>query len=543
MKKNSFVEGTFIATLAVIITKIIGVIYVIPFYKIIGEQGGALYAYAYNVYQIFLSISTAGIPVALSKLVSEYNALEKQDAKQRVYKVGRNMLFITSVILFVLLFVFAEEFARLILGNITDGNKIEDIVFVIRCIDFCLLIIPFLSISRGYLQGHRYITYPSISQVIEQIVRVFVILCGSYLILKVFNGTLSQAVGISVFAAFLGGLAALIYLQTKIVKNKKELNNSKIKKDKDITNKEILIKIIKYAIPFIFVTVTTDIFAFVDMILLNRGLYMLNYNGVAIETITTITTTWAPKISVIVNSIAIGMCMSLIPYIVESYVNKDYEGVNHKFNKALQIIIFTSVPMVVGLIILASPVFNLFYGDIIYGPGIFRIVLINTFFWNIFLITNMVLQSLNRFKLVYILTILSCVLNAILDIPCILLFNKLGIPPYFGATFATIISTALSLLISLLKLKKEFNLSFKPVLKTTGKLIIPTLSMCAVLYILSLFIPLTNLTYIQNILVSVLYALVGAPIFIYLTYKNGSLQYVLGEDILEKFIRKFKKAK
>ena len=68
MKKNSFVEGTFIATFAIIIVKVLGVLYVIPFYRIIGESGGSLYSYAYNVYNLFLNISTAGIPVAISKI-------------------------------------------------------------------------------------------------------------------------------------------------------------------------------------------------------------------------------------------------------------------------------------------------------------------------------------------------------------------------------------------------------------------------------------------------------------------------------------------
>ena len=74
MKKNSFVEGTIIATLAIVFTKILGMLYVIPFYAIIGEQGSSLYSYAYNIYLIFLSISSAGIPVAMSKIVSEYES-------------------------------------------------------------------------------------------------------------------------------------------------------------------------------------------------------------------------------------------------------------------------------------------------------------------------------------------------------------------------------------------------------------------------------------------------------------------------------------
>ena len=68
MKKNGFLEGAFIATISVIICKILGLIYVIPFYSIIGEQGGALYSYAYSIYSIFLSLATVGIPTAISKI-------------------------------------------------------------------------------------------------------------------------------------------------------------------------------------------------------------------------------------------------------------------------------------------------------------------------------------------------------------------------------------------------------------------------------------------------------------------------------------------
>lgn len=541
MKKNSFVEGTFIATIAVVLTKIIGVLYVIPFYDIIGEQGGALYAYAYNVYQIFLSVSTAGIPIAISKLVSEYNTLEMYDAKNRVYKVGKKMLAIISVVLFFILFVFAEEAAKLILGDITGGNTIEDVIFVVRCVSFCLLVIPFLSISRGYLQGHRFISAPSTSQVIEQIIRVAVILSGSYLVLKVFNGSLNLAVGISVFAAFLGGLAALLYLQFNIHKNKKELNlSTKVKKDK-ITNKEIFNKIIKYSLPLIIVSVASNIYSFVDMVLLNRGLDMLNFSGPKIETITTIATTWAPKLGVIVNSVAIGMCMSLIPYIVESFVKKEYESVNHKFNRALQIIVLTSIPMVLGIVILATPIFNIFYGNIPEGPGILRLIIINSFIWNIYIVTDMVLQSLNKFKLVYITTFFGFGLNALLDIPFILLFDKLGLPPYYGATFSTIFSSSLTVLIALISLKKEFKLSYRPVINTFGKLIVPSVVMTVVLYLLSFIVPLSGYNFMGNVLVCCLYALVGAIIFIYLSYRSGILVEVLTKEYIDNFLNKFKR--
>ena len=72
MKKNTFVEGTIFASMAFLIIKVLGAVYVIPFYKIIGETGGVLYSYAYNVYNVFLDISTSGIPIAVSIIIAEY---------------------------------------------------------------------------------------------------------------------------------------------------------------------------------------------------------------------------------------------------------------------------------------------------------------------------------------------------------------------------------------------------------------------------------------------------------------------------------------
>ena len=157
MKRSSFKQGAFIATFAIILTKIIGIVYVIPFYKVIGEQGGALYGYAYTIYATFLSVSTVGIPLAISKLISEYNAKGYYHTRERVYKQGRRVLALFAIVVFALLFIFAKPIANMIIGDIEGGNTIKDIVYVIRVIATAILIIPSLSVSRGYLQGNKYI--------------------------------------------------------------------------------------------------------------------------------------------------------------------------------------------------------------------------------------------------------------------------------------------------------------------------------------------------------------------------------------------------
>ena len=124
MKKNNFVQGAFIATLGIVITKILGILYVIPFYAIIGEKGGALYGYAYTLYLVFMAISSAGIPLAISKIISEYQILGYYDAKQRAFKMGKQIAITLGIVCFIILFVFAPQLANAILGDLKGGNTI-----------------------------------------------------------------------------------------------------------------------------------------------------------------------------------------------------------------------------------------------------------------------------------------------------------------------------------------------------------------------------------------------------------------------------------
>ena len=101
-------QGAFIATFGIVFSKILGMLYVIPFYSIIGEQGGALYGYAYSIYAIFLGISQAGIPLAISKIISEYNVLGYYDARDRSFVLGRKVLSFLGIICFIIMFIFAS---------------------------------------------------------------------------------------------------------------------------------------------------------------------------------------------------------------------------------------------------------------------------------------------------------------------------------------------------------------------------------------------------------------------------------------------------
>ena len=531
LHKSSFIEGTFLATIAIVITKILGMVYVIPFYHLIGERGSALYAYAYNIYVIFLSIGTAGIPTAISKMIKEYSTLNNLKAKKKTYELGIKLIMSLSFITFLLLFFFAKPIAFLILGNLKGGNTIDDVAFVIKIVSFALLIIPFLSINRGFLQGHNIIKESSFSQIIEQLVRILFILIGSYLALKVFHLSLTNAVAIAVFGAFIGGLSAQIYLHCKMKKHQKELNLDYQVKDNSL-NKTIIKKIIKYAIPFIIIDIVISVYNFIDMVFISRVMTFLGYSGATTEFVTTSIATWANKINMIVNSLAIGLTVSLIPNIVEAFTLNKWHLVEQRVNKALQLLLITSLPMVIGISLLSDAIWSIFYGYNELGTKVLSIEIFTALFYNFNSISFTILQSLDKFKTVYLSTLIGYLTNALLDIPLMLLCYKLKIMPFYGALISSIIGLSLSTILALIKLKKDHHLKYKETVNILKKVIIPTIIMTLVVVLLKLIFPY-NLTSKMSCIIYVLVtSIIGSAIYFYLLVKNQVLFKVLGKKKL-----------
>ena len=541
MKKSGFLEGTFIATLGVVITKILGMLYVIPFYAIVGAMGSALYSYAYNIYMIFLDISSAGLPVAISKIIKEYNTLGKMDAKVRAYKIGRKIVTVFSLVSFFLLFVFAKELAILMVGDLASGgNSVNDVTMVIRAISFSVLIIPLLSVAKGYLQGHNIFTVSSVSQVLEQFVRVLIIVLGSYVSLNILKLSLPFSVSVALTGAFFGGVVAISYVYLNISRNKKELSlEGEISKD-NITDKEIFKKIISYAIPFIIVDISSSLYNFIDMVLISKTMSYLKYDALSTEFITASVATWSAKINMIVNSIAMGLTVSLIPNIVEAFTLKDWKLVESRFNKALEVILISSIPMVIGISLLSEPIWNIFYGseNLVLGAKVLSVYIFISLFTNIFMVTSTTLQGLNKFKSVYLVTILGYIINAILDVPLMLLCNYLHLEPFIGALLSSMIGYTSASLVTILILRKDHKISYRKTINTLLHLILPVTSMIIVVILLKTIIPLDYSNRIYSILYVLLISLIGAITYLYLTYKDGVLLNVFGHRYIEKIMKK-----
>ena len=519
MKKNNFLEGAFIATFCIIATKILGIVYVIPFYKIIGEQGGTLYGYAYTIYNVFLTISTVGIPLAISKLTSEYTTLGEDNKRAQTYKLATNIILIFSVVSFLICFIFAPQLANTLIGDLSGGNKISDVTFVIRVISFAILVIPFLSIERGYLQGLRYIKEPSISLIIEQGVRIFFILVGSYLCVYIFKLPIKYGVGISVFAACLGGIATFIYLHRIVLKNKKDLGLLIKPQVSKKENKEIINKIIFYSLPFVIINLANSLYTTIDLFLVLKTLPKLGFSAVDTEYIGSVFSTWGIKFTTIIMSLASGLVISLIPNIVKNFYEENMKAVNDNFNKFLKLVLLILLPIALFMSGMAKSMWNIFYGANDYGESIIKFTVLVTVIDCLYTVINSLLQSLNRTKIIYISIITGILFNLILDVPFMNLFAELNIPAYYGAILATIIGTSTSVVISVIYLHKHIKLNYRETLKVIPRLIISVIVIILFTLGFNYLLPVdssSRLIQIFNILIS---GIVTGGIYLIMNYK------------------------
>ena len=532
LKKSGFLEGAFIATICIIITKILGVLYVIPFYDIIGEKGGTLYGYAYNIYNIFLIISSAGIPLAISKLTSEYATLKQNDKKVRMYQISSKVIMIFSIVSFLICFMFAPLFAKLIIGDLSGGNSIKDVTLVIRSISFALLIIPMLSIKRGYLQGHTYIKEPSISQIIEQVVRIAIIIIGSYLCVRVFNLPVKYAVVTSTLAACIGGIATYLYLDIITRKNKHQLGLDIELKENKKNDKEIIKKIIVYSIPFIVINLVNNATTFVDMVLIIKTLPKLGFTAANTEFIGSVFTTWGVKINTIITSIANGLIISLIPNMVKDYNEKNTISMNQTFNKCLKIILLIIAPLAIFMSLMSTSMWNTFYSPNEYGSLIIKFNIIVTIFDCLYIVVNSLLQSINGQKVIYKSVIIGQLINVALDIPLMVLFSKIGWPAYYGAIAATLVCFIIANGISLHYLNKEMHLNYKETIASIPRFALSTIVMIIMLEIFKMFLPINSpskLLQLTNIMIT---GLVCGGTYILINFK--SIISILPEKIVKK---------
>ncbi|CCY46247.1 polysaccharide biosynthesis protein [Firmicutes bacterium CAG:822] len=541
MKRTGFLAGAAISVIGIVICKVIGLVYVIPFYAIIGTQGGALYSYAYSIYNVFLNLATSGIPVAMSKVVSEYNEMKFYNTKERVFKIGLKVISILCVISFLVLFIFAPEVANMIIGGVEGGNSTEDVAMVIRVISTAVLVVPFLSVSKGYLQGHKIMQVSSIADILEQLARVIVILAGSFLTLKVFNLSLNTAVGVAVFGATVGALVAYFYVFLKIKKAKDLKRHEKATlAEKKITDKDLIRKIIFYAMPFVVISLLQSVYVLVDVFTVVKGLVGLGYTTAISENVVSVIQTWGSKLNMIVMSISTGIITSLIPTIASAWAVKNIKEVNGKITQALQSLFLVVIPLSVGISFMSQAVWTVFYGYDELNSSIFKLLILSQIPLSICSVMVNTNQTMNNTKATVTALGGSLIFKILLNVPFMHLFSFLGLESYYATITLNILIDTTASIYLLRKVKKETNINYLQTIRTLIKVVMCTLIMILGLSIMNLFIPSYSVSRFGSILYIILYGIVGIAIYFFVAYKSNTISDIVGKDFVNKILSKFK---
>ena len=540
MSTQNMIRGTMLLTVATFLSKFLGMIYVIPFNAIIGTDGGTLYSFAYTPYNILLSISTVGVPLAVSKFVAKYNSLGDYATGLRVYRYGLMMMLGTGIVTFLALFFSAEWFAGLMISSDEASSiSVADIAMVLRMISFALIIIPAMSISRGFFQGYHSMGPTAVSTVIEQIVRIIFVLGASYIIIYVMNGEIATAVGFATFAAFIGAVASCLVLAYYWRKRKPYIDQQLRAQTTsyDLPIKSIAKEMIVYAIPFVIVGLATPLYQLVDQFTFERAMRAIGESDVFTIYYAAINL-YGHKIILIPVTLATGMSAAIIPALTKSFTENDQAGLSEQINKALQIIVVLVIPACIGLVVLSDVAYGALYGlnniDLTghvlawYGPVALLFAL--------FTVSAAILQGINKQSFAVISLTSGLLVKVIFNMSLIHTFGAKG------AVLGTGLAVGVAVVLNLWKMKQSIGFSFKPTLKITVLVLIFSaimfLAVWLTKFVLGLFLNYSEV-HLYTVIVLGLSVLVGAYVYLWLSYKSTLLEKVLGErtNILRKIFR------
>ncbi len=526
---SKLLRGTFILTLGTMISKALGLFYVIPFNMIVGKEGTILYQYSYVAYTIVISIATAGIPLAVSKFISKYNAMGEYGVSRRLFKSGLLVMTCTGIVCFLAMYFLAPFLAEINIPEDDLNSSVKDVTTVIRAVSFAVIVVPVMSLIRGFFQGHESMGPSAVSQVVEQIVRIVFMLGGAAAVLYVFKGDIVTAVSISTFAAFvgaIGGLAVLIYYW---LKRKKYFNSMLLEDRRQITDislgsmyKEILIS----AAPFVFVGIANPLFQFIDTITFNRAMAMVGLSAIS-ETQLNAFNYQTHKIVIIPVSLATAFSMTLVPMITRAFVNGDQKSVNHNLNQAFQILLFITLPATIGLSVLAEPIYRLFYGtdDLALGTEVLRLYAPVAILFSLYAVTAAILQGINEQRFTVLSLLVGLLVKLSLNMPFIERWEA------NGAILATALGYTAAILINIFVIKVFAKYPFRLVLRRSVLIIGFTFLMfvgAEIIYsLLKLFLKPESV--VSSLIMVGIVAIAGGVIYAYLAYRSKLVYMLLGE--------------
>lgn len=425
-KRNFIMHGSILA-IAGILVRIIGMLYRIPVLNIIGSEGNGIYGTAYNVYNIMLVLSSYGLPMAVSKLISERFTKHRYKSAANVLRCSLVISFITGGLAFLLVF-FGADFIE----NVVYGGGVPGLAIPLRVLAPTIFLVAVLGVLRGFFQGQGTMIPTAVSQIFEQIVNAVVSIVAGYILINAYkdaaNASAYGAAG-STLGTALGALTAvimfiLLYLiyrpafmrMVRRDASRRERNNGYIYKT-----------IIFTMIPIIVGQTFYQISALIDDVMFSNIMLTRNIT----ESITTDLGNFSSSYTLLIGipqGIATAMSASMLPSIVASYTEKDFPSVQSKLTKTLKTNMFVAIPSFVGLFVIGQPLIKLLFtrynseqGGIMLKIGAIAVV-----FYTLSTVTSSALQGIDKMKIPMVNSFISLVVHIIL-VFCLLKFTPLGI--------------------------------------------------------------------------------------------------------------------
>lgn len=441
--KEKMVRGSLWMTIGNVFSRLLGAAYIIPWYAWMGENGNlanALFNKGYNIYALFLMIATAGIPGAIAKQIAYYNSLNEYGISKKLFKRTMIIMGGFGVLCSAIMYIIAPILA--------DGAP--ELIPVMRALSVAILVFPMMSVIRGYFQGNQDMMPSAVSQIVEQIARVFYMLLMTFIIIKIMDGSYVTAVVQSTFAAFIGMMAAFAALIWFYMKQKPEMDKLVASSNNEIhiSANSLIKEMILQAIPFIIVGSAITLFKLVDQYTFERIMSGLtNYSDKQLGSLFSIFSANPDKLVMIIISLATGMAMTSLPLVTEAYTKKDTESLSKQVSENIQLLMLVMVPATLGMIVLARPMYALFYEPDALGVS----VLIEASFVGLvmgyFILISTTLQGLYRNKEAIVFLGIGLLVKLLIQYPMIAMFE----------TYGPLIATAIGLGVSAILMTKSVH--------------------------------------------------------------------------------------
>ena len=251
-KPNTFFGGAAILAMGILVVKVIVLFYKIPLVNIIGSEGSADFNNAYNIYSVLLTISTAGLPVAVSKMVSEANALGRQNQVHKVFRLSLAAFLTLGVVSFLIMYFGSEQLAGMMHDSLAAAG--------IRALAPAVICVGCLSAFRGYAQGHGNMTPTAVSQILEALCKLVIGLGLAYWLVRAGQPSHVAAAG-AITGVTVGTILALAYMIFNFVSTR--MREEKDTQDAPDSARRILSTLMKIAIP---ITISSSMVGIVTVI-------------------------------------------------------------------------------------------------------------------------------------------------------------------------------------------------------------------------------------------------------------------------------------